>query len=324
MNAVIKLKKHNRKRSGSKPAGGTSAAASNLPPEADNALRRAAEKIAALNRDCTHHAFELGACFAEIKALVPERGLGKYLKTFSDYTVRSAWNYISIHERLGAYRDTLFQYGVLPTVMFELAKGQPAQIEAIIVRMADGERIKVKDIREMLGTKPKRKSDAAILNGGGPAGLRKIAEWKVDQDAVKFGQLTSAVLEQVEKALEPFARGRAVRKNSLQEKIVHDCRHAHDLVNSIAAPLQPQMARIDNWRPARLPEGTAWREVQKLLHRMGGVESWPGRVDFVPWLQNEVVPLLRFVVHGEPLPGEAGDIGDEEKAVSGQVICEAA
>jgi hypothetical protein len=31
--------------------------------------------------------------------------------------------------------------------------------------------------------------------------------------------------------------------------------------------------KIDNWRLARLSEGTAWREVQTLLHRMGGVEG---------------------------------------------------
>jgi len=303
MSTVIKLKGHNQKKGKGKPAAGAAAAAGDLVPETENALRRALEKIVALNRDSTNHAFELGACFAEIKALVPERGFGRCLKVFTDYTVRSAWNYISIHERLEVYRDALLKHAVLPTVMFELAKGEPAQIEAVIARMADGERIKVKDVREMLGTKPKRKSDAAILNAGGPAGLRKVAEWKIDRDAVQFGQLMSAVLDQVEKALEPLAAGRAVRKGALQDKIVHDCRHAHDLVNSIAAPLQPQMVRSDNWRPARLPEGTVWREVQTLLHRMGGVESWPGRDDFVPWLQNEVVPLLRFVVHGEPLPG---------------------
>ncbi|MEW9616932.1 hypothetical protein AB3G45_24300 [Shinella sp. S4-D37] len=316
MSKVIKLKEDNQEKVVTGPATGVSAAADHRAPEATDALRRATEKIVSLNRDSTHHAFELGACFAEVKALVPEKGFGRYLKTFTDYTVRSAWNYISIYERLGAYRDTLSQHAVLPTVMFELAKGEPAQIETVIARMDDGERIKVKDVREMLGTKPKPKSDTAILNVGGPAGLRKVAQWKLDQDAVKFGGLVSEVLKEVEKALEPSAVGRAVWKSPLQKKVVHDCRHAYDLINSIAAPLQPQMVKIDHWRPANLPDGTGWREVQKLLYRMGGVECWPGRVDFVPWLQNEVVPLLRFAIHGEPLPGEvegAGDVDGEAK-----------
>lgn len=325
MNKVIKLKGHNQKRGKGKPAAGAAAAAGDLAPETDNALRRALEKIVALNRDSTHHAFELGACFAEIKALVPERGFGKCLKVFTDYTVRSAWNYISVHERLEVYRDALLKHAVLPTVMFELAKGEPAQIEAVIARMADGERIRVKDVREMLGTKPKRKSDTEILNAGGPDGLRKIAEWKFEQDAVQFGGLVSGVLCAVEKALEPAAVGRAVRKNALQDKIVHDCRHAHDLINSLAAPLQAQMVKTEHWRSAKLPKGTVWRQVQDLLYRMGGVEEWPAKVDFVPWLQNEVVPLLRFVVHGEPLPGEVEDVDDgDEKVLPDEGIREAA
>lgn len=36
------------------------------------------------------------------------------------------------HERLGACREVLLMHAILPTVMFELAKGEPAQIEAVI------------------------------------------------------------------------------------------------------------------------------------------------------------------------------------------------
>lgn len=52
---------------------------------------------------------------------MPEKAFGKWLSTFSDYTVRSAWNYISIHERLQEYRGQLLAHAVMPTVMFELA-----------------------------------------------------------------------------------------------------------------------------------------------------------------------------------------------------------
>lgn len=56
-----------------------------------------------------------------------------------------------------------------------------------------------------------------------------------------------------------------------------------------------------NWRSAKLPDGTVWRKVQDLLHRMGGADDWAKGRAFVPWLQDEVVPLLRFVVHGEAI-----------------------
>ena len=107
-------------------------------PETESALRRVAEKIVALSKTSGAHAYDLGSTFSEAKSLVPEKAFGKWLTTFSDYTVRSAWNYISIHERLQDYREQLLSHAVMPTMMFELAKGQPAQIEAVIARMESG------------------------------------------------------------------------------------------------------------------------------------------------------------------------------------------
>ncbi|WP_425962116.1 hypothetical protein [Rhizobium nepotum] len=104
-------------------------------------------------------------------------------------------------------------------------------------------------------------------------------------------------------------------KPPLQELIMDDCKHAHDLINSIAAPLQPAMVASVNWRPARLTEGTTWRKVQELLSAMGGANGWPGKEDFVPWPQAQVIPLLRFVVHGETLQGDA-DGGDRADAAA--------
>jgi hypothetical protein len=277
-------------------------------PETESALRHAAEKIIALSKTSGAYAFDLGCTFAEVKSLVPEKAFGKWLTTFSDYTVRSAWNYISIHERLQDYREQLLSHAVMPTVMFELAKGEPPQIEAVIARLADGERIRVKDVREMLGKKPKAKGEVAIFDTAGVAGLRKVAASKIDEDTARFLKLTSTLLEEVEKAMEPLASNRAVKKGELCEKILLHCRHAHDLLNSVAAPLVPDSTSYLNWRSAKLPDGTVWRRVQDLLHRMGGADDWAKGRAFVPWLQDEVIPLLRFVVHGEAIAETEADL----------------
>ena len=268
-------------------------------PEAASALRLAAEKIIALSKKSGAHAFDLGCTFAEAKPLVPEKSFGKWLKTFSDYTVRSAWNYISIHERLQDYREQLLSHAVMPTVMFELAKAEPAQIEMVIGRLADGDRVRVKDVRKMLGRKPKAQAEASSFDTAGVAGLRKVAAAKIDDDTARFMRLMSVILQEVEKAMEPLALKRAVKKGELSEKVHLHCRHAHDLLNSIAAPLEEDVTSYMNWRAARLPEGSVWRKVQDLLHRMGGEDHWAKGKEFVPWLQDEVLPLLRFVVHGE-------------------------
>lgn len=163
----------------------------------------------------------------------------------------------------------------------------------------------------MFGRKPKSKSDVAVFDAAGVAGLRKVAAAKIDEDAARFLELSTAILTNVEKSLKPLANKKPVVKKTLQEKVVHDCRHAHDLLNSVAVPLVPDATAYMNWRAAKLPEGTVWRSVQDLLQRMGGADSWPERAAFVPWLQSEVVPLLRFVVHGEaPANTEADVVAD--------------
>lgn len=287
-------------------------------PDAANALRIAAETIIALSRKSGGHAFDLGRSFAEAKPLVPEKAFGKWLKTFSDYTVRSAWNYISIHENLQDYREQLLRHTVMPTVMFELAKGEPAQIEAVIARMAAGERIRVKDVREAFGRRPKSSSEAAIFDTAGVAGLRKVAAAKIDEDTAEFQKLMTSILKEVEVALEPLGMKRSVRKGQLSKKVHLDCRHAHDLLNSVAAPLVRDVTTYMNWRSARLPKDTVWRKVQDLLHRMGGEDDWAKGDEFVPWLQNEVVPLFRFVVLGETVAAgpDVDNEGDTEKLMS--------
>lgn len=308
MNKVIPLKERNSKRRPSAMLETPAVVASDTILLDDGMLRRAAEKIVALNCKSTAHAYDLGEAFNEAKALVPEKRFGQWLNQVSDYSVRSAWNYISIHEKLQNYREQMLAHTVTPTVMFELAKGEPAQIDAVIARMETGERIRVRDVKAAFGIRSKKTDASSLLDTAGIAGLRKAAQLKIDQDVAAFNSLMSSVLAAVEAALEPLTRKRMVGKGDLHRAVVYDCRHAHDLLNSVAAPLQPDVTDHMNWRAAKLPEDTMWGKVQAALYVMGGsADAWPKRDAFVDWLQNEVVPVLRFVVHGEPMIRSAID-----------------
>ncbi len=268
-----------------------------------------------LGRRTTEEAYDIGDYLSRAKSILPEKALGAWVKAVCKFTPKTGRNYMAVHNNLMDYKERLVSMAVAPTFLFVLAHAEQSDVERVITAIENGENLTVAQIKTMVGIRTKRGDTRSNddLNVGGLAGLRKAAELKTTQDVGQFHGLMSAVLKRVEKAMEPIAKGRAVKKGELQDAIVYDCRHAHDLLNSIAAPMKAEMIASVNWRPARLPEGSAWRKVQALLHRMGGVDGWPDRTEFVDWLQGEVVPLLRFVVHGEALPSTENDVAVVDK-----------
>lgn len=305
------MTKYTHKKISAKLAGKAVKAADDVSPEDVSELRAIGEDIRSLGRRTNLQAYELGGYLARAKAILPERELGAWVKAICKFTPKTARNYIAVYENLSLYKERLVATATSPTVLFVLAYAEEQKVEEVLTALEAGEELTVAQVKQMVGVSTAKKAapDAESLNMGGLAGLRKVADLKIEQDAVRFLGLTTSILKKVEKALEPLARNRAVLKGALCDAVTYDCRHAHDLINSLAAPLRPDVTPHLNWRPEKLPDGTNWRKVQALLHRMGGTEDWPDRASFVPWLQNEVVPLLRFVVHGEPLPG---DVEEEE------------
>lgn len=277
-------------------------------------LKWLGDAFRSLGRRTTAQAYEIGDYLSRAKSILPEKELGAWIKEVCKFTPKTGRNYTAVHTNLMDYKERLEAAAVAPTILFVLAYAERQYVEAVIAAIEAGEQLTVAQVKAMVGVAAKKRvaSSDEALNVGGIAGLRKAAELKTSQDMAQFHGLMAAVLKRVEVAMEPLAKGRAVKKGQLQDAIIYDCRHAHDLLNSIAAPMKAEMVQSMNWRPARLPEGSAWRKVQVLLHRMGGADDWPDRTGFVDWLRDEVVPLMRFVVHGEPLVSAEEDLATAE------------
>ncbi|MFP5077411.1 hypothetical protein ACLE20_08880 [Rhizobium sp. YIM 134829] len=295
-------------------------------PEDTIKLKTIGDGIQSLGRRTTEQSFELGSYLAEAKAILPERALGTWVKAICKFTPKSARNYIAIHEHLAHQKERLIATRVAPTTLFVLAYADKEKVDEVVAAFEAGQDLSVAEVKTMVGTPPTKKATRGVLDQGGILGLRGIAQLKLEQDATRFLTLMKDILAQVEKVVKPAAgkgahpkgsvRRGNIGKGALQEAIVTNCRHAHDLINSIAAPLQPSMAVNVGLRPAKLPEGSNWQRVQSLLLTMGESASWPGKSDIVFWLENEVIPLLRFVVHGEPVANgqmseHAGGLGIE-------------
>lgn len=268
-------------------------------------LAKLGQDICSIGRRSTAQAIQLGRLLSRAKALLPEKAFGAWVKSTCGFTPRSARNYVAVCQQLDFYHERLEAAAVPPTVLFAILGANDKDVENVLAAFENGEKPTVAKVRQMIGTLPSKKVEAGLTLGG-LAGLRQAADAKLKTDIARFNELTTEVLARVEKALEPLEKGRAVRKGALQEAVTYHCRHAHDLFNSIAAPLRPATVAGVNWLPAKLPVETPWARVQALLYQMGSVEAWPGRAEFPAWLQEEVIPLLRFVVHGECLDGEAG------------------
>ncbi|KAA3502348.1 hypothetical protein DXM26_18495 [Agrobacterium tumefaciens] len=253
------MAKYTQKKIAAKLAARAATDADEISPEQEGELKALGEGILSLGRRTTEQALELGGYLARAKSILPERAFSAWVKAICKFTPKTARNYIAVHEHLSEYKDRLVTAAVAPTILFVLAYAEQPDVERVISALEAGEQLTVAQVKTMVGAMPAKKvTNEAVLDVGGMAGLRKIAELKVEEDSVKFLQLTTGILKRVEKAMEPLAQNRAVFKGPLQELIIADCKHAHDLINSIAAPLQPAMVASVNWRPARLTEGTTW------------------------------------------------------------------
>lgn len=314
------MAKYTQKKIAANLAAKAAAGDEEISPEQQGELKELGEGIRSLGRRSTKQALELGGYLARAKAILPERQLGAWVKAICKFTPKSARNYIAIHENLSAYEDRIVEAAIAPTTLFVLAYADQPYVEHVLSAFEAGEQLTVAQVKSMVGVTPGKKVERLddTFNAAGLVGLREVAQVKVQQDTVRFIELVTAILTRVEEALKPRENNKPVVKKTLQEKVMLDCRHAHDLLNSIAAPLVPDATSYMNWRAAKLPHGTAWRKVQNLLSLMGG-STWPERASFVPWLQNDVVALLRFVVHSEAIAGEpdidATDTNDTEDLI---------
>ena len=134
-------------------------------------------------------------------------------------------------------------------------------------------------------------------------GSLRLGEMRLRTEVDRFNGLVKGALHHVEAAAEKIANGKTVTKSGLSDAIKIDCRHAHDVLSMTIAPIvSNSFAENQNWTPGPMAKDTAWSAVKSILFLLGG-DGWPDRAEFPRWLTGTVLPVLRFAVHGEELPG---------------------
>jgi hypothetical protein len=272
-----------------------------LSPDVQARLAEIVERVVSLHRKSTGQIFELGECLAEAKSVQPEKRFGRWLKEHCGYTVRSAWNFISVHERLGDYRERLEKHAVASTALIELAKAEPDQIESVLDLYDEGKSLKPAEIKTLIGgKKDEAAGDADPRQLGGKSGLQKMAAAKLKSDTEEFHRLAALVLDELEEAVSRVTAGKRIIMRALAFGVELRARHASDLFKDIAAPLLPvEHLPRGNLSHAKIGDQTGGGAVQDSLYRLGGVGSWPAKDEMEKWVVEVAHPALRFAVHGE-------------------------
>jgi hypothetical protein len=282
-------------------------------------LSDAAQRLSALEKGSTKATFEIGAQFQLAKDSLPKKSFGDWVSTVSTYTVRSAWNFCLVNEKLGDIKERIIEASVPATSLISLAKAEDEVVEAVLTSFERGERLTGAKIKTMVAgsdAKDGKQAEADAYNSPGVAGLRKVAALKHASEIDNFLALLKLVMADVLEALKPLEKGRAVRKGDLALAIRYKCRQLNDLLTNIVAPLEGNIGAQPRWYASDLPKGSAWRQVGALIRRLSDDEiRWPQRAEFPKWLQNEVIPTFRFILNGEPLPSLIPSAKAEDRAL---------
>jgi hypothetical protein len=305
-------------------ASSTSAAAL-LPTEAERpldqaqeqALAKAADELSRIDRNTTSDAFERGRHFRTAKAILRERRFGTWLKQHTSYTVRSAWNYISVDDKLAWHRPRCEAVSIPPTSLFILATAEDERVvQDVLASFERGERLTGARIKKMIAlTRKEPVVEAQPMNVGGLSGFLKAAELRNKSEAASFDALARSVLKVLEDAVAKITAGKHVTKKGLSDAIEYDARHIGDYLKTMLGPMMGQnLPGFHHWEPGEVSRDLAWGHAQAVFNKLGVVEDWPDRTYFNDWLLEKVLPVVRFVVHGEEL------VGFEAKRVVERVI----
>lgn len=255
--------------------------------------------IASLGRRTTEQSFDLGHELALAFDLVPEGAFGKWVKAVCGFTDRSARNYVSVHKRLGDYRQRFIEIGAAPTVLFELTKAEPEQIEQALKQAQETGRLQVRDIKLILQGEGIAPNPDAVdpYDFGGLAGLRNLCLVKMRTDIHSLQRNLTQIISSIEKALHDNAKGKRLNKSKLAGDLcgIAMCAQVELGTLGISVASKGVEMAAGQTRP-EFPKGSSWELVRLALARLSNERAWPIVTELKAWLEQEILPSLQWAM----------------------------
>lgn len=259
-------------------------------------LEETASHLIGARRHSTEQSFALGAYLERAAELLPDGLLDKWVVQRCDYTTRHARTFRAIYRNLSGYKDTLVELAVGSTVLGKLSAAEPEQIEQAIGFAAQHGRLRVADVAGIIaGAKQagdEARPEESPYDAGGTEGLKALIAIKVRNGLKSFVDHVEEIRTHVAAAL---LETRIVKK-SLGEQIFPTARLARKELESLVLFVRPDPNFAYNIWDTKFPVESRWNAIDALLHKIGGVETWPEIKSLRGWLENEVLPLLEWAL----------------------------
>lgn len=267
--------------------------ANSIAEDAKNKLEDTAIFLISATRRSTAETFELGEHLEKAATLLPEGTLEKWAVECCGYTARHVRTKRAVHRNLGHYKEILVELAVGPTVLGKLSAATPDQIEQAIGHAGIHGRLRVQDVTAIMAG-PKQDNDEKPevdpYNVGGLDGLKAIIAIKVRDGLKSFLEHVEEIRTHVSNALlEP-----RIVKKTLGEQIYPPARLARKELESLVLFVTPDPNFAYNIWDTKFPAESHWNAVDGILHKIGGVDTWPEMKCLRGWLESEVLPLLEW------------------------------
>lgn len=266
-------------------------------------LDRLAAVVQRVGKQTSADTFAVGKSFSEAKGLLPKKAFSAWLKATCTYTVRSAWNYASVHDKLADLAPILEEAAVGPTVLFELAKAEREQIIPLIEEIEAGKQLTVAEVKARLRVPGDEEAPKTRAEVPGLRGLKRLVEERQQHDTKLLVRYLKDVAQFLRLAVQTAESGKRVTIASMKNEIELELRHASEVLRSLMQPMREDefdarrdMVRMD------LEHSPSWQRAISVLKRAEYSSTWPDGKTFQSWLLDELHPAVEYILEGTPWP----------------------
>ena len=208
---------------------------------------------------------------------------------------------MSVARNLGEYRDDLVDLSASPTVMFHLAHAPHDKIRDAIAHGGEHGRLRVLDVKTILGDGDEGKDKTArgdLHGAGGVTGLKALIAVKTRDGVKMFVMHIEVIVQAIKVALEQ----KRVIKEALAREVEDLARVARMELESLAQFVEPDSDLRRHPRSTQFPNKTEWAVVNETLQKLGLFDIWPKSKELPGWLRDEVLPVLEWAISKERKP----------------------